>query len=306
MSKVRTMAEAIREFVPDGSAVATGCGLESGIPFAAGHELVRQGRTGLTLIGPISDMLFDLLIGAGCVARVVAAWVGNVGDGLGHNFRRAVERGVPHRIAVEDHSNLTLALGLQAAAWGVPYLPTVTGFGTDLLAGNPRLRLTACPFTSQPVVAVRAIRPDVTIIHVQRADPEGNAHLWGNLGVTREAARAAGRVIITCEELVESQIIRSDPNRTLFPGLLVSAVVPEPWGAHPSPLQGVARRDDAFYVDYHEASRTREGFVRWLETWVLRVENRARYLARLGEDRVAQQRLAQPLFAAPVSYGWRS
>lgn len=304
MSKVCAMAEAIARWVPDGAAVAMGCALESGIPFAAGHEIIRQGRRDLTVVGPISDMLFDLLVGAGCVRRVMAAWVGNVGDGLGHNFRRAVEQGIPRAIEVEDHTNLTLALGLQAAAWGVSYLPTLTALGSDLLAANPNLTPITSPFTGEAMVAVRAIRPDVTIAHVQRADPDGNAHLWGNLGVVAEAVRAAQHVIVSCEDLVDPLTIRSDPNRTVIPGFLVSAVVHEPWGSHPSPLQGYARRDDAYYVDYHEHSRSRERFEIWLRRWVLDVADRREYLGRLGAARLTALAADRPYPAAPASYAW--
>ncbi len=281
-----------------------GCGLESAIPFAAGHELVRQGKRDLTVIAPISDMLFDLLIGSGCVGRVVAAWVGNVGDGLGHNFRRAVEQRVPHALEVEDHSNLTLALGLQAAAWGVPYLPTLTALGTDLVRDHPRLAPIHDPFTSQPLVAVGAIQPDVAVVHVQRADADGNAHLWGNLGVTAEAVRAARRVIVSCEDLVSADVIRRDPNRTVIPGFLVSAVVHEPWGAHPSPMSGYSRRDDAFFVDYHEHARRREDFLAWLQAWVLDVRDRRQYVIRLGEARLRRLTPDRPRVAEPVDYAW--
>lgn len=304
MSKVCSLAEAITRGVADGAAVVMGCGLESAIPFAAGHEIIRQGRRDLTLIGPISDMLFDLLVGSGCVRKVAAAWVGNVGDGLGHNFRRAVEHGIPRSIEVDDYSNLTLALGLQAAAWGVPYLPTLTALGSDLLVGNPHLRTTTSPYTGETVVAVEAIRPDVAIVHVQRADEEGNAHLWGNLGITVEAVRAARHVIVTCEEIAAPEVIRSDPNRTVIPGFLVASVVPESWGAHPSPLPGYARRDDAFYVEYHEQSRSRAGFEEWLQAWVLRVRDRQGYLSRLGEGRRRRLQITVPAPAAPVNYGW--
>ncbi len=304
MSKLCSMAEAIDRWVADDASLVMGCGLESAIPFAAGHELIRQGRRGLTLIGPISDMLFDLLVGSGCVRKVIAAWVGNVGDGLGHSFRRAVEEGVPQRVEVEDHSNLTLALGLQAAAWGVPYLPTLTALGSSLLTANPHLRPITCPFTGQSLVAVEAIHPDVAIVHAQRADAEGNTHLWGNLGVTVEAVRAARQVIVSCEEVVSPDVIRSDPNRTLIPGFLVAAVVAEPWGAHPSPLQGYARRDDAFYVDYHTHSRSRAGFETWLRTWVLDVRDRREYLARLGASRLRHLQVTRAVPAAPVDYGW--
>ncbi len=304
MSKVCTMAEAIARFIPNGAAVAMGCALESGIPFAAGHELIRQGRRDLVLIGPISDMLFDQLIGAGCVRKVIAAWVGNVGAGLPRNFRRAVEEGVPTSLETEDHSNLTLALSLQAAAWGLPYLPTRSALGTDLLKLNPALQEIRSPFTGERLVAVRALHPDVAIIHCQRADANGNGHLWGNLGVAVEAARAARRVILSCEEIVDEAVIRSDPNRTLIPGFLVDALVEEPWGAHPSPVQGYSKRDDAFFVEYHEQTHTPKAMAAWLAEWVFGPRDRASYVARLGVARVRALRVTADLPAAAVNYAW--
>src|SRR5438132_835922 len=231
--KRRSLSEAVAEQVHDGDAVALGLALESGIPFAAVHEIIRQERRDLTLIGPISDMAFDQLIGAGAVARVIAAWVGNVAGGSGYAFRRAFEHGIPRPLAMEDHSNFSVGLALKAAAMGVPYLPTFTGFGGDIVRDHPRIRQLADPFGGPDVLAVGALRPDVAIIHVQRADRQGNAHLWGNLGLTVEAAYAARRTIVTCEEIVPEEVIRSDPNRTVIPGFLVTAVVEEPGGACP-------------------------------------------------------------------------
>jgi len=303
VDKVVTIEEAIARHVRDGMTIAMGTGLESCIPFAAGHEIVRQGRRDLTLVGPVSDILFDQLIGAGCVARVIAAWVGNVGAGIAYSFRRAVEDGVPRPLAVEDHSNFTLALALEAAARGVPYLPSRTALGSDLVRGHPRLREVTCPFTGARLLAVAALRPDVTVLHVQRCDREGNAHLWGNLGVSLEAARAAGTVILTCEELVDDDVIRSDPNRTLIPGFLVGAVAVVPAGSHPSPTQGYVNRDDRFYDEYHEETRSRDGFLRWLDRLVLGTRDHQEYLARIGEDRIRRLRPREPRPAAPVSYG---
>ncbi|MGH7771683.1 MAG: CoA transferase subunit A [Candidatus Binatia bacterium] len=285
MNKVRSLQEAIFQEVKDGMSVVMGCGLESLIPFAAGYELIRQRKKELTLIAPISDMQFDQLIGAGCVKKVIAAWVGNVAAGLGHNFRRAMEEKLPHPLEVEDHSNFTIGLALKAAAMGVPFLPTKTVRGSDF-GRQEHFRTVHCPFTDEELLAVRAINPDVAILHVQRADAEGNAHIWGNLGVTSEAALAAKKVILTCEELVEHEVILSDPNRTMIPGFLVSSVVHEPFGSHPSPTQGYTRRDDDFYFDYHKESRSQDGFERWLEKWVLSVKDHKGYLARLGEERV--------------------
>ncbi len=302
-AKVTTLDEAIAGYVRDGMTLAMGTGLESAIPFAAGHEIIRQGRRDLTLVGPISDILFDQLIGAGCGGRVIAAWVGNVGAGLAHNFRRAVEEGIPRALAVEDHSNLTVALALEAGARGVPYLPTRTALGTDIARDHPGLREITCPFTGDRLLAVGALRPDVTILHVQRCDCDGNAHLWGNLGVSLEAARAADTVILTCEEIVGADVIHSDPNRTLIPGFLVHAVVPVPAGSHPSPVQGYLNRDDGFYEEYHTETRSREGFLRWLDRMVLSTEGHAGYLARVGEARLGRLRPRTPHLAAPVNYG---
>ena len=303
MAKVMTLAEAVARFVRDGMTVAMGTGLESCIPFAAGHEIIRQGRRDLTLVGPISDILFDQLIGAGCVSRVIAAWVGNVGAGIAYSFRRAVEEGIPRRIDVEDHSNLTVALALEAEARGVPYLPSRTALGSDLIRDHPRLREVRCPFTGARLLAVGALRPDVTILHVQRCDAEGNAHLWGNLGVSLEAARAARTVLVTCEEIVESDVIRSDPNRTLVPGFLVAAVEAVPFGSHPSPTQGYVNRDDRFYEEYHAETRTREGFLGWLHRMVLTTGGHAGYLDHLGEARLERLRPRVPRPAAPTNYG---
>ncbi len=303
VTKIMPLEEAVARYVRDGMTIAMGTGLESCIPFAAGHAIIRQGRRDLMLVGPVSDILFDMLIGAGCVARVIAAWVGNVGAGTAYNFRRAVEDGIPRAVAVEDHSNLTVALALQAAAMGISYLPTRTALGTDIVRDHPRMREVACPFTGERLLAVGAVRPDIAILHVQRCDRHGNAHLWGNLGVSLEAARAAEAVLLTCEEVVEDGVITSDPNRTLVPGFLVRAVAVVPFGSHPSPTQGYANRDDRFYDEYHAETRAREGFVSWLERMVLGTGGHAGYLDRLGEDRLAHLRPRTSHLAAPVNYG---
>jgi len=262
--KLVTMEEAIARFVPDGSKVAIGLALEPLIPFAAAHELMRQRRRHLTLIGPISDILFDQLIGAECVDRVVAAWVGNVSEGLGHNYRRATEQGIPVPIAVEDHSNYSIGLALLAAALGVPYIPMKSLLGTDILVDHPSMRVIASPLDGSPTVLVPALLPDVAIIHVQRADSEGRAHIWGGLGVSEEAALAARGIIYTAEEIVPSSVILSDPNRVLAPAMKALAVVHVPGGAHPSPVQGYFNRDHAAYAEYHCAHVRLKAFMNGL------------------------------------------
>ena len=301
-SKRRSLAEAIREQVHDGDAVALGLALESGIPFAAVHEIIRQRRKDLTLIGPISDMAFDQLIAAGTVAKVIAAWVGNVAGGSGYGFRRAYEQGQPRRIVMEDHSNFTIGLALKAAAMGLPYLPTFTGIGGDIVRGHPRIRPIEDPFGGPGLLAVGALKPDVAIVHVQRADASGNAHLWGNLGLTVEAAYAARRTIVVCEEIVPDDVIRSDPNRTMIPGFLVTAVVEEPGGALPSSVQGYWRRDFETFLRYHQLSKTAPGYESWLKEWVLDLPDRPAYLRHMGDAAVQGLRVSDRRLAAAANF----
>ena len=303
MDKVRSLHDAIATDIQDGMSVAMGCALESLIPFAASYEIIRQKKRNLTLIGPISDMQFDQLIGAGCVRKIVASWVGNVAAGLGHNYRRAVEAGIPQPIEIEEHSNFTIGLGLQAGASGLPFIPTKTVKGSDFRSGS-QFASVRCPFTNEELLAVRAIRPDVAILHVQRTDTEGNAHVWGNFGVMREAAFAANKVILTCEELVDHDVILSDPNRNIIPCFVVSSVVHEPFGSYPSPTQGFARRDDNFYFEYHKATRSRKGFEEWLRKWVLPVKEHRDFLELLGKERVEQLKPHGNLFAPAVSFNY--
>lgn len=304
MSKCLSLREAVARYVPDGATVALGLALEHLIPFAAAHEMIRQRRTNLTLIGPISDILFDQMIGAGCVTRVQAAWVGNVSEGLGHCYRRASERGIPHPLITEAHSNFTIGLALFAAAMGVPYIPTRSLLGSDIPRHNPALRQETSPLDGSPVLLVPAITPDVAILHVQRCDEEGNAHLWGNTGVAQEAMLAARDVILITEELVPRALIASDPNRVVGPSFKVRAVVHEPWGAHPAPVLGYYNRDHAAFHEYHTHTRTAEGFASWLEEWVLNVPDRAAYLAKVGDVRRQGLQVQEHRYAAPVDYGY--
>ncbi len=298
------MKQAVAEHVPSGAMVLLGAQLEQMIPFAAGHEIIRQGRRDLTLIGPISDILFDQMIGAGCVARVMAAWVGNVSAGVGYCFRRAVERGIPRPVQMVDYSNFTFALALHAGALGVPFMPTYATLGSDLVKRNGNLREFPSPVSEEKLIAVRALRPDVAILQVQRADQFGNAHLWGNLGVATDGARAARKVILVAEEIVAPEVIASDPNRTVIPGFLVSAVVQEPWGAHPSPVQGCYGRDHAFFSQYHEQSRELEDFERWLARWVTGVTDRREYMNLLGSCRAESLGVKEHAYSAPADFGY--
>ena len=304
MSKLTSMSEAIARYVPDGASVAMSLALEPLIPFAAGHEIMRQRRRDLTLIGPISDMLFDQLIGAGCVGKITAAWVGNVSEGLGHCYRRAIEHAIPRAIITEEHSNFTIGLALLAAGLGSPYIPTRSVLGSDIVRQNPTFRQERSPLDETPLLLVPAVRPDVAIVHVQRSDADGNAHLWGNLGICEEAVLAARDVLLVAEEIVSREVILSDPNRVLAPSFKVRAVVHEPWGAHPSPVQGCYDRDHGYYGEYHRRTRTQEGFQQWLDEWVLQVPTRAAYVAKLGEERLRGLGVKEHRYAAPVDYGY--
>ncbi len=303
-SKLMPMHDAIAQFVPNGASVVMGAALESLIPFAAGHEIIRQKKKDLTLVGPISDMLFDQIIGAGCVQKIIAAWVGNVSAGLGHNYRRACEQGVPNRIEVWDHSNFTIALALLAGGLGAPYIPTYSLLGSDLPKTNPSLKESTSPFGGEKVMLVPALQPGVAILHVQRSDENGNAHAWGNLGISEEAALASNRVIIVAEEIVSREIIVSDPNRVLAPSFKVCAVVHEPGGAHPSPVQGYYNRDHEFYHEYHASTRTRDGNEQWLGDWVIGVKDRGEFLKKLGDARWHGLQKKQARLAAEVDYGY--
>jgi glutaconate CoA-transferase subunit A len=196
---------------------------------------------------------------------------------------------------VRDHSNFSISLGLWAAAWSVPSLPTRTLLGSDILRTNPDLSV------ADDLVHVKAVRPDITIVHLQRADEHGRAHAWGPLGITEEAGLAADRVIVSCEELVDAEVTLGDPNRILFPETKVVAVVHEPGGAHPSPVQGFFKRDHAFHRDYAERSRSLEGYVGWLQEWVLDIPDRATYLQRID---VESLRIKGHRPSAPADFGF--
>lgn len=322
MAKLVSMQQAIAELVPDGASVALGLQLEQMIPFAAGHEIIRQKKRDLTLIGPISDILFDQLIGAGCVKEVVAAWVGNVMMGSAYNFRRAVEH---EGLKITNLTNFTVALALQAGAMGVPFLPTLSGLGSDVPGENEYFARIDSPFRDETtgnssavrgngdqtvaekgngLWAIRALKPDVTIVHVQRADGDGNAHCWGNFGVMIEGVRAAKRVIVIAEEIVAPGVIASDPNRTIIPGFMVNAVVECPFGAHPSPVQGYYKRDDAFFRQYHEQTKTKADTEAWLTRWVYGVSDRRAYINQAGACRVEKLGVKQHAYAASTDYGY--
>ena len=300
-TKLMTMEEAVRRFVLDGASVVIE-GFTHLICFAAAHEIIRQGRRDLTVCRLTPDLIYDQLIGAGCVRKLVFSWAGNPGAGPLYALRRAVEQGVPHEIELEEYSHYGMVARLTAGAARLPFYPLRDYMASDLLRVNQNIRKVTCPFTGEELAAVPPLNPDTAIIHAQRADTGGNAHIWGLIGVQKEAAFAARNVIIVAEEIVNESVIRSDPNRTLIPGLIVSAVVREPFGCHPSYAQGYYDRDNDFYVRWRDVSKDTTRFNSYLDEWVYGVKNRAAYVERMEER--ADQLKAREQFSEPVNYGY--
>jgi glutaconate CoA-transferase, subunit A len=293
------MRDAIARYVHDGDTVVIE-GFTHLICFAAGHEIIRQQRRGLTLCRLTPDLIYDQMIAAGCARKLVFSWAGNPGAGSLHAFRRAAEgKGPP--LELEEYSHFGMVARLSAGAARLPFWTLRNYMGTDLPVANPQIRSVSCPYTGETLATVPALNPDVTIVHAQRADPEGNAQIWGLLGVQKEAAFASRHVIVVVEELVDESVIRADPNRTVIPGLIVDAVVVEPWGAHPSYAQGYYDRDNQFYVGWEKISRDPAALDQYLQEFVFGVENRAEYVEKCGGlDRLrAKQRMC-----AGVNYGF--
>jgi len=301
VSKLTTMKEAIGRYVHDGETIVVE-GFTHLICFAAGHEIIRQQRRELTVCRLTPDLIYDQLIGAGCVKRLVFSWAGNPGAGPLHALRRAVEQDIPNAIELEEYSHFGMVARLTAGAAKLPFYPLRDYRGSDLPRVNPQIKTVTCPFTGEELAAVPALNPDTAIVHVQRADENGNAHVWGLLGVQKEAAFASRHTIVVAEEIVAESVIRSDPNRTLIPGLIVDAVVHEPFGCHPSFAQGYYDRDNDFYVAWREISRDVERFDAYLDEWVYGVRDRTEYLARMSET--FNRLKASDRYCEPVNYGY--
>jgi glutaconate CoA-transferase subunit A len=301
VAKRMPMSEAIRRFVGDGDTVVIE-GFTHLISFAAGHEIIRQRRRDLTLCRLTPDLVYEQMIAAGCARKLVFSWAGNPGAGPLYALRRAVEQGRPRALELEEYSHFGMVARLQAGAAGLPFLPLRTFTGSDLPKVNDRIREVECPYTGERIPTVPALNPDVAIIHVQRSDAAGNCQVWGLLGVQREAAFAARRVIVVAEEIVEESVVRADPNRTLLPGFIVSAVVHEPWGCHPSFAQGYYDRDNDYYVGWREVSQDEAKLAAWLDEWVHALPDRAAYVAKMG-DRLTRLRAKEQL-SSPVNYGY--
>src|SRR5688500_3859059 len=295
------MREAVAELVHDGDTVAIE-GFTHLISFAAAHELIRQRRRGLTLCRLTPDLVADQMIAAGCVSKLVYSWAGNPGAGSLHAFRRAVEGSGGSRLELEEYSHFGMVARFAAGAAGLPFWPLRDYMGTDLPRVNDHIRSVSCPYTGERLATVPALVPDVAIVHAQRADAEGNTQVWGLLGVQKEAAFAARRVVVVVEELVDTAVVRADPNRTLIPGTIVRAVFVEPWGAHPSYAQGYYDRDNDFYVRWEEISRDERALGAWLDEFVHGVADRGAYMAR--QPGLAARLAARPMVCAGVSYGY--
>jgi len=298
MTKLCSLSDAIARNVRDGDLVYA-AGFTHLIPFAAGHEIIRQGRKDLALARATPDLIYDQIVAAGCARKLIFSYMGNPGVGSLRIVRAELEAG---NLEWEEYSHFSMITRLQAGAAGLPFMPMNQTAATDLERANPNYRRVADPYTGKEVIVVPPLHPDVAIVHVQRADALGNAHIWGILGEQKEAAFASERVILTAEEIVDEEIIRSDPNRTMIPEFIVDAVVHVPFAAHPSYTQGYYDRDNAFYLEWDRISESRQQVQAYLDEWVYGVADRQAYWEKLGPE-VHQRLQVKPRLSAPVNYG---
>jgi len=280
MSKVISLEEAVRQQVRDGDLVYA-AGFTHLIPFAAGHEIIRQKKRYLTLARATPDLIYDQMVAAGCARKVIFSYMGNPGVGSLRIVRAEIEAG---RLEWEEYSHFGMISRLQAGATGLPFMPMNPTAAGDLEKTNSNYQVVKDPYHGGDVVVVPPLKPDVAIVHVQRADADGNAQIWGIIGEQKEAAFAADRVILTAEEIVDESIIRSDPNRTLIPGFIVKAVCLVPHCAHPSYTQGYYDRDNDFYLKWDEISSDRQATLSYLDEWVYGIKDRDEYWQKLGSE----------------------
>jgi len=300
-SKVIPMSEAVARFVSDGCSLAIE-GFTAFICFAAAHEIIRQGRKDLTLIRMTPDLVYDQMIAAGTAHKLVFSYLGNPGIGSLFAIRRAVEQGIPHPLELEEYTHFGMIGRYLAGASRLPFFPLRSFTGSDLPRVNPRIRTLTDPYGGGEIAVVPPLNPDVAIIHAQRADAQGNTQAWGILGVQKEAAFAARHVIVVVEEIVDPQVIRRDPNRTIIPGMIVDAVVHEPFGAHPSYVQGYYDRDNQQYREWDRLSREHDELQSWLKRWVYGVKDRQEYLSLQPAGTLDSLR-PDPALAGAVDYG---
>ena len=298
MSKLIPLSEAISKYVSDGDIVYA-AGFTHLIPFAAGHEIIRQDKKDLTLARATPDLIYDQMVAAGCARKVIFSYMGNPGVGSLRIVRSAIEHG---KLEWEEYSHFGMITRLQAGASGLPFLPMNQTGATDLEKANPNIKRIPDPYGGKDVIVVPALHPDVAIVHVQRSDENGNAHLWGIIGEQKEAAFAAKKVILTAEEIVDESIIRSDPNRTMIPGIVVSAVCHVPYACHPSYAQGYYDLDNEFYLAWDKISESTETVKSWLDDWVYDLKDREEYCEKLGPQ-VQARLMVESSFSQPVNYG---
>ena len=299
--KLASMQDAIGTYVSDGDSVAME-GFTGFICFAAGHEIIRQRRRDLTLIRMTPDLIYDQMIAAGTAKKLIFSYMGNPGVGSLYCIRRAVEKGIPLPLELEEYSHYGLVGRYAAGASRLPFFPLRSYIGSDMLEVNPLIKVIDEPYGTGKIAVVPPLNPDVAILHAQRADRHGNTQLWGLLGMQKEVAFASKKVIVAVEELVDESVIRADPNRTLIPGLIVDAVVHEPYGAHPSYVQGYYDRDNESYLTWDKLSQDHAAVVAWLDEWVYGLENHAAYVRKIGQVYLNKLK-PEPLLAPSVDYG---
>lgn len=311
MSKVMSTSEAVQRFVNDGDFLFIG-GYVCRPPFAAVHEIIRQKKRELTVTRSNAADDFDMLIGAGCVKRFIATFISLGLYGLARCYRRSIEKGIPHKIELEEYTNLSLPLMLMAGAMGMPFIPVKDMVGTDLMKvkafmGENKYRMIDSPFDGSPVMLAPALNPDTAIIHVQQADEDGNAQMWGIGGDCKWGANAAKKVIVSCERIVSREMIGKDPSRTIVPAFKVVAVTEEPFGAHPGYTPGFYDVDFSFGYTYQQASNTVESFQAFLDEWVFgvkdRVEYTQKYIQKFGYPQFKKLQ-AKFDYGYPVSYAY--
>jgi glutaconate CoA-transferase subunit A len=298
MEKLQSLRDAIAACVQDGDTLYA-AGFTHLIPFAAGHEIIRQRKRDLVLARATPDLIYDQMVAAGCARKVIFSYMGNPGVGSLRIVRTEIEAG---RLEWEEYSHFGMISRLAAGAAGLPFMPMNPTGAADLERVNPQIRRVEDPYSGRPVVTVPALNPDVAIVHVQRADTSGNAHLWGIIGEQKEAAFAARKVILTAEEIVDEAVIRADPNRTLIPGFIVSAVCHVPHASHPSYSQGYYDRDNEFYLGWDKISESPAAVQAYLDEWVHGLRDREEYWQKLGPE--THQRLqVRPRLSSVINYG---
>ncbi|MBU0685849.1 MAG: CoA transferase subunit A [Candidatus Thermoplasmatota archaeon] len=295
------MKEAVSKYVKDDDIIYL-AGFTHMIPFAAGHEIIRQKRRNMTLCRATPDIIYDQMIAAGCCKKAMFSYAGNPGVGSLRCFRRALEKGQPNKIEIEEYTHFGLSGRLYAGATNMPFLPMRTNLGSDLPAQNPNMKTIKDPYSGDEVSIVPPLKPDLAVVHVQRCDIEGNSHIWGIIGEQKDAAFASKKVIISTEDIVDESVIRSDPNRTVIPDFVVHAVVHEPWCAHPSYTQGYYDRDNEFYMQWDEITKEHDTTLKYLDEWVFGVEDRAAYMKKISAEKLLKLK-PKAAYCTPVDYG---